>query len=222
MHDTEQSSPGFQTGQPAGSSPLAKKIIWLIRHGRTALQAEKRYQGSTDAPLSPEGREELKRAPIQPDTVYVSPLLRARETAAILFPEAEQVPVTGLREMDFGAFEGRNYIEMEEDPDYRSWVEGMCRGRCPGGESRREYSDRVCRAFMDLLHFTEGDCLETLVIVAHGGTQMALLERFSPDKNKDYYEWQLPSGHGYILEALDSEAGMELRVLGERDFTSGE
>lgn len=223
MHYSEQSeqaSPGAQTGQPAGSCPSAGKTIWLIRHGRTALQEEKRYQGRTDAPLSSGGRGELKRASIQPDIVYVSPLTRARETAAILFPEAEQVPVPDFREMDFGAFEGRNYMEMENDPEYRSWVDGMCRGRCPGGESRREYTDRVCRAFTDLLLLTEADPRGTLVIVAHGGTQMALLERFSPDRNRDYYEWQLPSGHGYILEARDSGAGVELRVLGQRSFTS--
>ena len=39
-------------------------------------------------------------------------MTRARQTARILFPEAEQIVVPGLREMDFGTFEGRNYVEM--------------------------------------------------------------------------------------------------------------
>jgi alpha-ribazole phosphatase len=70
--------------------------IWLIRHGLTALGEEKRYQGSTDTPLSDAGRLAL-----QPDDrfarVYCSPLLRAVETARILFPSAEKRMVPDLR-----------------------------------------------------------------------------------------------------------------------------
>ena len=51
--------------------------------------------------------------------VYVSPLCRAVDTARVLFPAARLVPVHDLREMGFGIFEGRNYVEMERDPDYR-------------------------------------------------------------------------------------------------------
>ena len=82
--------------------------IWLIRHGLTALGEEKRYQGSTDTPLSDAGRLAL-----QPDDrfarVFCSPLLRAAETAEILFPSAEKRMIPDLREMNFGAFEGRGY-----------------------------------------------------------------------------------------------------------------
>ena len=186
--------------------------IYLIRHGETALQAEKRYQGVTDAPLSGAGRAKLRRAEIRPDRVYVTPLRRTRETAAILFPEAEQVLVPDLREMDFGAFEGRNALEMAHDPAYRCWVEGMCLGRCPGGESKSEYSDRVCAAFCELMGRGE----ETVVIVAHGGTQMAVLERFC-DGAKNYWEWQLPCGQGYLMEVESHR----LRVLELLDFTGG-
>ncbi len=188
--------------------------IYLIRHGETALQAEKRYQGVTDAPLSATGKEKLKRADHCPDRVYVTPLIRTRETAAMLFPEAEQVVVPELREMDFGAFEGRSYLEMEDDPVYRSWVDGMCLGKCPGGESKAEYCDRVCAAFSEILNRGE----ETVVIVAHGGTQMAVLERFC-DPAKDYWEWQLPCGQGYLLEAKNWPH--QLRVLQVVDYTKG-
>ena len=59
-------------------------------------------------------------------------MTRARQTAHILFPQAEQIVVPGLREMDFGTFEGRNYIEMENDPDYRAWVDSNCESSAAG------------------------------------------------------------------------------------------
>ena len=108
-------------------------LIYLIRHGVTRLNEEGRYQGLLDEPLSPAGRGALRRAAFSPARVYVSPLCRAAETAAILFPEAEQIPVDDLREMDFGAFDGRGWWEMEEDPAYRPlprwWTGRGGRGR---------------------------------------------------------------------------------------------
>lgn len=113
--------------------------VYLLRHGQTEYNVDKRYQGTRDIPLSEKGRAALRRADIEPDTVYVSPLCRAVDTARVLFPAARLVPVHDLREMCFGIFEGRNYVEMERDPDYLAWVGDDCMGRCPGGESRAEF-----------------------------------------------------------------------------------
>ena len=86
--------------------------VYLLRHGQTEYNVDKRYQGTRDIPLSEKGRAALRRADIEPDTVYVSPLCRAVDTARVLFPAARLVPVHDLREMCFGIFEGRNYVEM--------------------------------------------------------------------------------------------------------------
>lgn len=186
-------------------------LIYLLRHGETAYNAEKRYQGVRDIPLSDAGRAKLRRADFSPRTVYVSPLCRARESASILFPTAAQTVVPGLREMCFGAFEGRNYEEMEHDPVYRAWVDGGCMGRCPGGESRVEFSERVCAAFERLADAAVRAGENTLVIAAHGGTQMAVLERYAVPR-RDYYAWCAPNGGGYILcaDRWQSEKTLEL------------
>lgn len=173
-------------------------LIYLLRHGETAWNRERRYQGLTDIPLSNRGRALLRRADFSPELVYVSPLIRARETAAILFPEAEQVAVPDFREMDFGAFEGRTAGEMADDPTYRAWVAGGCTGRCPGGESLAEFSDRVWAAFAKLLEAEP----ERLVIVAHGGVQMAILERYAKP-HRDYFGWTAPCGGGFVLDGPD-------------------
>ncbi len=192
----------------------------LIRHGETVLQKEHRYQGVTDAPLSPPGRDALHPAGALPERVVVTPLRRTRETAELLFPGVPQMVIPGLREMNFGRFEGKNYLEMENDPDYRTWVDGMCLGRCPGGESKAEYVRRVTRAFAALLDQALEQWWKDCVIVAHGGTQMAVLERFAVEK-KDYYSWQLPCGHGYRLDTARWQTERKLEVLGQTDYTEG-
>ncbi len=193
----------------------------LIRHGETVLQREHRYQGITDAPLSRVGRERLHAADVMPEHVVVTPLRRTKETAELLFPGIKQLEIPALGEMNFGSFEGKNYLEMEHDPDYRAWVDGMCLGRCPGGESKAEYVRRVTEAFVQLMKRALEEQWKDCVIVAHGGTQMALLEQFAVEK-RDYYAWQLPCGHGYRLDASQWQSRHCLKVLGQTDYTGGE
>ena len=106
-------------------------LIYLLRHGLTAYNAEKRYQGQRDIPLCPAGRAQLRQADLRPETVYITPLCRTRQTAEVLFPGARLVEVKDLQEMCFGSFEGRNFIEMEHDPDYLAWVNANCESPCP-------------------------------------------------------------------------------------------
>ena len=187
--------------------------VWLIRHGVTALGEAGKYQGRLDDGLSERGRAQLKSAAWTPSRVWVSPARRARETAAILFPAAEQIIVPNLREMDFGAFEGRSWQEMENDTAYRAWVDGGCAGRCPGGEDRASFTARVNLALREILDAAE-KAGEDAVIVAHGGTQMAALaSRGEP--GRDYWRWQTACGRGWLLE----RCGDTLRVVEEIAFT---
>ena len=182
--------------------------VWLIRHGRTEWNDTGRYQGQTDLPLSDEGAAELACAPFSPETVYVTPLKRTQETAKILFPDARQIVIDDLREMDFGAFEGRTYIEMENDAEYRAWVEDNCRGRCPGGESRDEFAARICAAFEKLMDESEDD----VVIVAHGGTQMSVMERFAVP-HEPYFSRNAKNGTGYELDESNWRIDRTLKLL---------
>ncbi len=150
-----------------------------------------------------------------------SPLCSERgRQAERLFPQARLVVVEDLGEMNFGRFEGRSAAEMEEDPSYRAWVEGMCRGQCPGGESLPAFSRRVCRAFARLLDWAVASEEEQLVLVVHGGTQMAVMEAFAIP-SRPYFSWGLPCGQGYVLEAEGWLEHRQLRLLGKRDYTKG-
>lgn len=174
-------------------------LIWLLRHGLTELGAQKRYQGRLDTPLSPEGQDALQKAPFRPGKLYASPLLRAKETAEILFPEMEPVLIPELREMDFGEFEGKNWQELSYSAAYRAWVDGSCLGRCPGGEDKAGYCGRVCGAFEDLVRVCLEHNIASIAVVAHGGTQMAVLERWGTG-DRSYWQWQRPCGCGWLLD----------------------
>lgn len=187
--------------------------VWLIRHGRTEWNKTGQYQGRTDLSLSPEGAAELIPAGFEAERVYVTPLIRTQETAHILFPNAEQIVIDDLQEMDFGAFEGRSHVDMEHDADYRAWVDGWCRGRCPGGESRDEFSDRVCRAFETLMDSAEGD----VVIIAHGGTQMSVMERFA-DPYEPYFSRNAKNGTGFRLDASRWQSERRLDLIEKVSF----
>ena len=174
----------------------------LMRHGTTAGNAEHRYVGRrTDESLSAEGRAQCLRVGVFPqvERVYVSPLLRARQTAGICFPHARAIEVPGLEEFDFGAFEGRSAQEMADDADYRAWVEGWCLGRCPGGESREEYVRRSNDALVALLWGAAARGEHEVLVVAHGGTIMAALSALGPTpaSGDPYYGWHVGTCEGY-------------------------
>ena len=194
-------------------------IVTLIRHGETIWQAEGRYQGVSDIPLSSSGAAKLCPAEYCPDVVHVTGLMRTAQTAAIIFPEARQVCVPGLEEMDFGVFEGKNYRELTGRRDYQNWVDGGCLGTCPGGENKAGFCRRVCAAFEELM--AENADEPELTLVAHGGTLMAALERYGWPK-RDYFDWHCPCGHGFRLEAVNWERERTLRLLGPVSFTGGD
>ena len=147
-------------------------LIYLLRHGLTEYNAQKRYQGQRDIPLSAEGLSQLRRADIDPKVVYITPLQRTAQTARVLFPEAELVVVKDLQEMCFGSFEGRSYVEMEHDPDYLAWVASNCERRCPDGERKDQFCERICTTFAALVDQALAEGEQMLVILAHGGAAL--------------------------------------------------
>ncbi len=192
--------------------------VILIRHGETVWSEERRYQGVSDVPLSSSGKSKLKIAEFRPARVFVTEMVRTRETAEILFPGARQVVISGLCEMNFGIFEGKNYQELNGNPVYQAWVDSGCLDACPGGESKESFCGRVCGAFEELMENCAGE--EDPVLVAHGGTLMAVLERFGRPE-RAYFDWHIPCGCGVRLEARDWREKHILQFMDMMDFRGG-
>lgn len=176
--------------------------VTLIRHGQTQGNLERRYVGSADQPLCPSGREALRKvqAPVA-DALYVSPKLRCRETARILYPGMAQEVVDGLRETDFGAFELHTYEELKDDPAYQAWLETSGEAAPPGGESKSEQRERILAAFLSIVRrHREHD---RITLIVHGGTIMTLLEALEP--GHQFYAWQAPNGGGFRCRWADGK-----------------
>ena len=196
-------------------SQSEKKIrIFFIRHGKTPGNLLHQYVGGkTDQSLSEEGIKELsgiRDSGIYPDAeqVFVSPMIRCKETAKILFPKAEQTVVSGMKEMDFGIFEGRSAADMEDDAQYRAWVDSGCEDPIPEGEQRKDFTKRCCSAFFEVME--NADPEKITVFTVHGGTIMAVLSCLG-EPRKSFYEFYVKNGHGYECE-WDGE---QLRILRE-------
>ncbi len=172
--------------------------VLLIRHGKTQGNLEHRYIGCrTDEELCEAGIGELREKQYPPvERLFVSPMRRCLETAKILYPALEPEPVPDFRECDFGAFEGLSYRELNGREDYQAWIDSSGRLPFPGGESRGDFSARCVKAFESL----RPRLFETpSVLIVHGGTIMAIMERFARPA-ADYYDFQVPCGAGYFLE----------------------
>ncbi len=173
--------------------------LYIIRHGLTEFNKAKKYQGTLDIPLSEEGVSEIEKADITPELVYVTPLMRTKQTAEHMFPSVKQVVNEDIREMNFGIFEGRNYLDMANDEQYRKWVDSDCTLPCPNGESREIFTKRVCKGIDNIITENILRNNKIAVVVAHGGTQMALLSAWGKQK-KAYYEWLCNNNCGYVCE----------------------
>ncbi len=172
-------------------------MIFLIRHGQTAGNLEGRYIGSrTDEPLCKMGKEQLAQRKMPPvDVVFASPMKRCIQTAQLLYPEKNLELIEDFRECDFGAFEGKNYRELDGQTDYQKWIDSGGEAAFPGGESRKTFAARCVKAFLPIWNRrTEGD----FALVAHGGTLMAIMEAFACPQGR-YFDFQIENGAGFML-----------------------
>ena len=169
-----------------------------MRHGKTAANLKKLYNGSTDDPLCTEGIEHAQATGLDLTVkkLYASPMKRALQTAEIKFPNAHITVSDALREMDFGDFEGRSYEELKHDEAYKKWIDSGVTLPCPNGENMTDFGLRVCRAFDEIVRACIKQSDRELVIVAHGGSLMAIFGRYGRPE-RPYYEWHVENCCGY-------------------------
>lgn len=182
--------------------------IHLIRHGATDANYDGRYIGcNTDLPLAPEGLNELRLLKDDIDypeieRLYSSPMLRCRQTGAVLYPDFEPFTVEELKEYDFGSFENKTATELESNPNFIPWTSGRLSSP-PGGEDNSEFIKRICVGFNRIvLDMIENGLTESAVIM-HGGAIMMLLGVSAVPRHKPV-EWTADNGRGYSVRVTPS------------------
>lgn len=164
------------TGEVAAGRPGRGRRVILWRHGQTAWNVERRFQGSTDVELTETGVAQARRAAellihLRPDAIVASDLVRAADTAAELsvLTGLEVTLEEGLRETYAGVWQGLTHDEIiaRHGEEYAAWKRGepVRRG---GGELETEVADRA--APVVLRHAEKLPEDGTLVVVSHGGT----------------------------------------------------
>ncbi|MBI5031172.1 MAG: histidine phosphatase family protein [Chloroflexi bacterium] len=149
----------------------------LIRHGETDWNNERRIQGHTDTPLNLCGIEQAHKLAFRLveeklDTLYASPLSRARMTAEIIGQKCGLVPILDerLKEKGLGDFEGLTAEELQErHPElYHGWVNSKEHFPLPNEEPLIALHERI-QAFLADLHAAHPNGSQ-IGIVSHGGT----------------------------------------------------
>jgi probable phosphoglycerate mutase len=168
-----------QGGAAWGDRHASARVLVFWRHGRTAWNADRRFQGQTDIPLDETGMTQAARAAkalarLKPDHIVASDLQRARATAGEL-AALTGLPVrtdTDLRETFAGEWEGLTRDELEErfGSQLAEWGAGAD-VRPGGGETRVEVAERVVAAVDRALAGVAAG--QTLVVATHGGSARA-------------------------------------------------
>lgn len=176
--------------------------IHLIRHGLTEGNLKQQYIGSTDLPLAGVGVKELTKLRDEldypkVDKVYSSPMLRCKQTAAILYPSKDIQLVDNLREIDFGEFEGKTAGELESLPSYADWAAGRINA-APGGEDNTEFTKRLCVGLNQIVRDMMASGAEHSAVIMHGGAIMALLSACAVPR-RSMVEWTCAAGSGFSL-----------------------
>lgn len=118
--------------------------LWLVRHGETEWSANGAHTSRTDVALTAHGRrraEELRDflSGVKFDAVFVSPMQRARETCEIAGMTGVAVTDAGLKEWDYGIYEGRTTAEIRQQmPGWSVWKDPIT-----GGETVEQVGERA-------------------------------------------------------------------------------
>jgi len=168
---------------------VAVLTLVLTRHGLTTRSKPEQHLGQTiDVPLSDAGREQAERLAerlrmVAFERIFSSPLRRAQETADVVAAGRPVELDRRLLEMDYGAWEGLTYAQIDERDGRRrrAWERDPAVLRCPGGESGNDVAARAGAFLVELLeehvarHGASGTDEWPVLAVAHSSLNRVLM-----------------------------------------------
>ena len=186
--------------------------LYLVRHGETESNRQKRYKGWTESSLSEKGIWQAEQAAAflsskGIDAVYCSDLERAQNTARFIGKRTGIIPeVTPLlREIHFGRWEGMTYNEIESSwgEEIHRWIDDpFCRS-APGGETLKTVCTRM-QTFLNYLceRYING---QHIAAVSHGGSIRALLYQVMSLEPQSFWEIKIDNASVTKLRKVDNQ-----------------
>lgn len=188
--------------------------LYIVRHGETEWNKDKLLQGSTDIPLSDNGRllarlsgEALADTPF--DRIYSSPLVRAYETACLFRGNQPVEIITDdrLRELCFGDYEGKNMSQLLADPDCSFqyfFKQPHLYTPTTNGEALEHLCERGASFMKEVILPLEQTC-NRVMIVAHGAMNKALMTFVKQHDLSQFWSGGLQQNCNVILLKLENQ-----------------
>ena len=190
--------------------------LLLVRHGETDWNQQGRYQGQIDVSLNENGRlqsekvaEFLKDVAI--DKVFCSSLLRAKETAEIILRHHQNINLElndGFKEINHGAWEAKveTDIEQEFPGGLQQWHQTPEEFQMPDGENLQEVWQRTIEVYESIIETALKNKLNTILVVAHGGTNQILLCHILGLSSKHFWNFRQSN---CALNVIDYPKGLD-------------
>ena len=179
-------------------------MIYIIRHGQTAMNRSHALQGRSDQPLNEKGIAQANAAGswlasqnIVFDHVYSSPLQRAVQTAHIAAPG---IPVTideRLIEMDYGPYEGADL--KTPSPELVRFFRDFVNNPAPEGMEQLADVVKRCGSFLEEIK----DCRGNFLISTHAIAMKGLLEYLTPESRGSYWSKYIGNCSVYAADVID-------------------
>jgi len=202
--------------------------LYLVRHGQTVGNVQRRWQGWMDGELTPLGVQQAQATARHLaargqtfDALYSSPLRRAWQTARIVGRAVGLLPLAheGLKEICFGEVEGMTWDDFAaRHPElHRRWTDrGDLSFTWPGGENRADFYRRAQQAIEDIAARHDG---QSIVVVAHGGTLRAILVHLFPAELGQ--PWRHSLTNGSLTRVWLTPDGPRLLALNDQSHLDG-
>ena len=181
--------------------------LYIVRHGKTYWNEQRKIQGWADIDLTEEGREVAVLSAegmkdIHFDAIYSSPLKRANETACILRGNRDLPVIVDerIKEIGFGVLEGADFLKIRGDKTskFASFFEAPELYETPeGGESFEMITERACDFMEEIIEKHKND--ERIMIVAHGAVNKAMMRYIRKNEIKDFWMGALQKNCGVTI-----------------------
>lgn len=208
--------------------------VYLVRHGETQWNAERRIQGQSDSPLTAKGEQQAMQVATRAKELGITHIIssdlgRTRRTAEII---ARYTAVTSslilMRELNMGVLEKRHIDSLTEEEENwrRQLVNGTVDGRIPEGESMQELSDRVNAALESCRDLPQGSrpllvshgialgCLVSTILGLPAWAERRLRLRNCSISRVDYQE-SLWLASGWVVETAGDISHLDAPALDE-------
>ncbi|EFU9542726.1 2,3-diphosphoglycerate-dependent phosphoglycerate mutase GpmB [Escherichia coli] len=212
--------------------------VYLVRHGETQWNAERRIQGQSDSPLTAKGEQQAMQVATRAKELGITHIIhiissdlgRTRRTAEIIAQACgcDIIFDSRLRELNMGVLETRNIDSLTEEEENwrRQLVNGTVDGRIPEGESMQELSDRVNAALESCRDLPQGSrpllvshgialgCLVSTILGLPAWAERRLRLRNCSISRVDYQE-SLWLASGWVVETAGDISHLDAPALDE-------